>query len=372
MELLRHWSESGRVQTDLLLTSANRDIFDGEARSLGARLHYLKYGRSELATFIQGFRKLLRERCYDAIHDHADYASGWRYAIAAGLLPRTRVTHVHNPWLHIEANYANSSSRRLTSAIGKKLVVKYATHVCGTSQEILSQYGFVPGTAAGPSVRALHCGIDVAKFNRSDGCERQSVCAQFGWPLDVKLVLFVGRLDRAIEIDHPQNHKNSWFALNVARVALQRDRGIRLLMAGGGEARTELERRIDDWGLRERLRLIGIRRDIQQLMHASDVLLFPSRQEGLGMIAVEAQAAGLPVLASTAVPREAIVVPELYDSVPLEYGFEHWANALLHRIAKPRPSTELCREAFEKSDFNIVNSSRKLEEIYASGNSAEC
>ena len=81
------------------------------------------------------------------------------------------------------------------------------------------------------------------------------------------------------------------------------------------------------------------------------------------MIAVEAQAAGLPVLASNAVPSEAIVVAELYDSMALDDNFEKWATALLLRIAKPKPAEDRCRTALENSDFNIVNSAKRLRKF---------
>ena len=182
-----------------------------------------------------------------------------------------------------------------------------------------------------------------------------------------KLILFAGRLDRATEFEHPQNHKNSWFALNVVRAAVERQPSVRFLMAGAGEhSRQDLESRIESWGLKDNLRLIGVRKDIDRLMRAADVLLFPSRQEGLGMVAVEAQAAGLPVLASTAVPRECVVIPELYTALALDEPIELWAAALLQIMTKPRPPLEHCRRALESSPFSIANSARRLEEIYSS------
>ena len=85
------------------------------------------------------------------------------------------------------------------------------------------------------------------------------------------------------------------------------------------------------------------------------------------MVAVEAQAACLPVLASTAVPREAIVVPELYDALSLDEPLQNWATALLRSIAKPRLPLDVGRRALEVSPFSITNSARKLEAIYGSG-----
>ena len=366
MEVLRFWSKTEAGHMDFLITSGRRGIFDDEAQQLGARIHYVCYGRAHLPRFAREFRRVLKEERYHAIHDHQDYASGWHFMMGTGVLPPVRITHVHNPWLHIEANYAVSPSRRLTTIVGKRLVHQLATQVCGTSEEILRQYGFQPGQVQRPRVSVVHCGFDVGKFNASRDSDRHSVLHEFRWPADAQVVLFAGRLDRAMEFDHPQNHKNSWFALNAVRAALEKQPSVRLLMAGAGDhSRQELESRIEHWGLKDKLQLVGVRTDIARLMRAADVLFFPSRQEGLGMVAVEAQAAGLPILASTAVPRECVVIPELYHTLPLGEPIELWAATLVQIMTTPRPSLEFCRRALDSSPFSIANSVRRLEGIYS-------
>jgi glycosyltransferase involved in cell wall biosynthesis len=367
LEVLRHRFKNGAPRMDFLMSSGKPGIFDDEARLLGAKIHYLHYRRARLPQFANEFRKIMRDGRYDAIHDHQGYASGWHFLMGAGTLPPVRVTHIHNPWIDIEAFYAVTRSRQLTADIGKRLVNRFATHICGTSAEVLRRYGFDPEQTGRPAVSVVHCGFDVGRFNAPRFEDRQSVLHEFRWPQDSKLILFAGRLDRAMEFEHPQNHKNSWFALNAVRAAVERQPSVRFLMAGAGEnSRQDLESCIESWGLKDNLRLIGVRKDIDRLMRAADVLFFPSRQEGLGMVAVEAQAAGLPVLASTAVPRECVVIPELYTALALHEPIELWATALLQIMTKPRPPLELCRRALESSPFSIANSTRRLEEIYSS------
>src|SRR5579864_4048410 len=110
-----------------------------------------------------------------------------------------------------------------------------------------------------------------------------------------------------------------------------------MLLAGASSpAVPVLEQRIAEAGLEGRIRFLGIRKDVERLMLASDVLLFPSRGEGLGMVAVEAQAAGLPVLASTNVPAECVVVPELVQFKEVEEGEAAWADELLQLAGQPR------------------------------------
>ena len=364
MEVLRHWSHTGAGHMDFLLTSGTRDVFDEEAAALGAGLHYLPYGRSHLVQFTTGLRSLLRRGAYDAIHDHADYAAGWHFLLGSGALPPVRVAHVHNPWLHIQANYATSPARRLTAATGKRLVNGLASHVCGTSSDILGCYGFVPTQDGRPIVETLHCGFAVDRFSGPREDDRERVLDEFGWPPETRLVLYAGRLDHMLEEHHPTNHKNTWLALNIVRDAAGRDPSLRMVMAGDGASRKQLQQKVADWGLADRIRLPGLRHDMPALMRAADALLFPSAQEGLGMAAVEAQAAGLPVVASQAVPKEAVVVPELFEAVPLDATRERWADVLLAAATQPRITPERCRAAMKSSPFTIAHSANRLEAIY--------
>ncbi|HEY0282314.1 MAG TPA: glycosyltransferase, partial [Rhizomicrobium sp.] len=96
----------------------------------------------------------------------------------------------------------------------------------------------------------------------------------------------------------------------------------------------------------------------------ADMLFFPSRQEWLGMVAVEAQAAGLPVLASDAVPAAAKVVPELYRSLPVHSSLADWTDALFATLNTPRVAMDAARRAVEASDFSIETSASRLARIY--------
>jgi glycosyltransferase EpsF len=365
LSLLRWWRERGTVEAEILVTSGRRELLDDAAAALGARIHYLPFGRHHLASFVPAFRRLLLRGRYHALHDHADYSSGWHLLAGVGRLPPVRVTHVHNPRILLETNYARGPLRRGTIHLGKRLVERLATHVCGTSGQVLERHGFANGGKLRVSV--VHCGIEVDRFNAPRAPDRASVLEELGWPPDSKIVLFAGRLDREVSFDHPQNHKNSWLAVNIVRWAAERDSSVRLIMAGAGDSsRARITEHVARWGLAERLRLVGVRTDMPRLMRAADVLLFPSREEGLGMVAVEAQAVGLPVLASTAVPTECIVVPALYCSRSLTDSIPTWGEALLDCIAAPRIPRERCREALLASDFSIERSARRLEEIYGS------
>ena len=342
-------------------------MLDDEARALGAQIHYLRYGRRDLASFAAGFRRLLRSGRYDALHDHQDYASGWHYLMARGALPPVRVTHVHNPAYQIRNNYGVTLGRRLTARAGKRLVARYATHIAGTSRAVLTAYGFdEPAFAATPKA-ALYCGFDPRRFLASSEA-RASVRTEFGWPAATAVVLFAGRFDISPEPGHPQNHKNSGFAVDVAIEGARRNDEVRFLFAGAFSPATPiLRQRIEAAGLADRIAFAGVRQDIGRLMAGADALFFPSRGEGLGMVAVEAQAAGLPVLTSSEAPRECVVIPELVRFQDLDDGVSTWAEQLRLLVDGPRMDPVAANRRLAVSPFSIEHSAAALERLYRDG-----
>lgn len=364
MELLREWRRQGkdRPQMDFLVTSGNRGLFDDEATALGARIFYLRYGRSTAASFTYGFRQILRQGEYSAIHDHEAFVSGWHFAMGAGLLPPVRVSHIHNPTYQLQEG---TLAKRVMAEIGKNLMRGYATHITGTSRQVITEYGLdVPEFAHIPRM-ALYCGFDPRRFLGDRSAAKASLCSELAWPRESKIILFAGRIDVSPDLGHPKNHKNSGFAVSVGIESARRDPQVRMLLAGASSPAVPiLEQRIAEAGVEGRIRFLGIRQDIERLMLASDVLLFPSRAEGLGMVAVEAQAAGLPVLASTDVPAECVVVPELVRFRDVKDGPAAWADDLLEMATQP-PDIADANQRVAASPFSIENSSLALARIYS-------
>jgi glycosyltransferase EpsF len=364
LEVLRLWSRNRAGTMEFVCTSGKVGIFDEEARALGATIHYLPFGRSHLPRFIRELRRILKAGRYQAIHDHQDFVSGWHFLFGGGALPAVRVTHVHNPSYQIRNNYGVTRARRAATAIGARLVARYATHITGTSRQIITEFGFDSPRFQDLPKSAVYCGIDPARFLGETDAARISVRREFGWPDDSKIVLSVGRIDQSAELWHAQNHKNSGFVVSVGIESARRDPNIRVLLAGKGSPAVKvLCERIAAAGLSDRVRFAGIRRDIERLMLASDILLFPSRGEGLGMATVEAQAAGLPVLASTAVPRECVVVPDLVHFCDLEGGAGRWAEELL-RVAGSPGDRQAANRLVAESRFAITNSAAALLQLY--------
>src|ERR1019366_6831360 len=173
------------------------------------------------------------------------------------------------------------------------------------------------------------------------------------------------RMDPSADVGHRRSQKNSGFAVSVGIECARRDARVRMVFAGERSSAVPiLERRIAAAGLEGRIQFVGMRKDIERFMLASDVLLFPSRGEGLGTVAVEAQAAGLPVLASPAVPRECVVVPELVRFKEVEAGEAVWAADLLQLAARSRNILG-ANQKVAVSAFAIRNSAQAHISLYS-------
>lgn len=366
MHLLRYWNktEGDSLKIDFLITGGQRSIFDEEARLMGSNLFYIELKKRNVMNFVLGVRNILRNTKYAAIHDHQDFLSGWHFLFGFGLLPKIRIVHVHNPSYQLRENYGISFKRRIQSRIGKLLVKKFSTHIGGTSEQVLKEYGIVPEKFTRQWVGAIHCAFPIIEWQQDYATAKSDICDECGFPEDCKLILFAGRLDYSLEINHPQNHKNSVFALNVFEKCRAK-RDIRMIMVGANEyILSEFQKLIDEKGLKDKVKLLGIRRGIQKFMCGSDMLLFPSRGEGLGMVAVEAQAAGLPVLASTAVPKECVVIDNLVHFCDLTQPITEWDQALNSILDKPRPISSVYDDRWKNSMFNIEVCSDFLLRLY--------
>ena len=124
-------------------------------------------------------------------------------------------------------------------------------------------------------------GIEVEKF-ANPGVTREQKREELGIPQDAKLLISVGELNRN------KNHETVIKAI--------KDLDVYYLIAGRGDLQNHLQNLIDELNLSDRVKLLGYRTDVAELYAASDVFVFPSFREGLGLAAIESMAFGLPLI----------------------------------------------------------------------------
>jgi glycosyltransferase involved in cell wall biosynthesis len=114
-----------------------------------------------------------------------------------------------------------------------------------------------------------------------------------------------------------------------------------------------------------------MRKDVPEMMSALDAFVFPSLSEGLGLVMIEAQAAGLPCLCADTVPADAGVIGSLVTRLSLSDSPDCWADGVLAALDRERPDKAEALEILLKSPFNSQNAAKRMMEYYTKA-VAEC
>lgn len=196
------------------------------------------------------------------------------------------------------------------------------------------------------NTQVIRNGVDFNLF-RNVAVTRDQKRKELGIPCDMFVLGHVGRF---------ADMKNHKFLVDVFRAVAQRKPNAYLLMVGAQDS-TEIEEKLNGFGLQGRYKILRNRADINEIMQTMDVFVFPSKYEGLGIALIEAQVAGLRCVASDAVPVEAFRT-DYAISLPLGNP-EQWADVILDPDRKGEPHGAL-------EDYDMNREIRKLERLYCS------
>jgi glycosyltransferase involved in cell wall biosynthesis len=237
------------------------------------------------------FARFLREGRYDVINTEPQLLSGLIIWLAALRRVPVRIVTIHNslgdPGQGAKSRIVRAIlSQRLFIWAMRSLITRHATHVIAVSRSALESV--LPGRWQSACLSTVvYNGTAPEPFQQS--ADRGDVREEFGWPVDSRIVVNVGRFSA---------QKNHAAIVETMRLMLERDPMVRLLLVGSGVLRDDIERRIERLGMRAACALTSNRDDVARLLVASDVFFFPSAWEGLPGAPLEALAAGLPLVTS--------------------------------------------------------------------------
>ena len=134
-----------------------------------------------------------------------------------------------------------------------------------------------------------------------------------------------------------------------------------LILVGQGELEENMKEKVAKLGLDDCVEFLGARNDVPKLLKDFDVFLLPSLFEGLPLVGIEAQAAGLPMITSNTVTLEADVTGNVIF-LPLELSAEEWAKKILevNESFVRKDMTQKVREA----GYDIKQTAQWLQKFY--------
>ena len=351
MHVLRH-IDRDRFQMDFLVHTEKPCPYDDEARALGSKIIPC-LSPSKPWLYGRNFKRILREYGpYDIVHSHVHHFSGYVLYWAKQAAVPIRIAHSHNDTSAIDAKAG--LHRRLYLTLTKWLIDRYATLGLAASYKVATVL-FNRAWKTDSRWQILYCGVDLTPFREL--VDSVAIRAEFGIPADAFVVGHVGRFEE---------QKNHQFMIDIVAKIAQREPKTHLLLIGDGSLRSQIQQKVISHGLANHVTFAGLRPDVPRLMlGAMDLFLLPSIHEALGLVLIEAQAAGLPCVFSDVVPEEANAVTPLVRQVSLSKSASEWAEAVIS--AKTGASAIAQADTLpvlEHSPFNIVVSVKKLTDVY--------
>ena len=336
MNYYRHMDRS-QVQFDFLVHRDFEADYDQEILSLGGKIYHVSrlvpWSRRYQAELKQFFKNHPE---YKIVHVHQDCLSSVALKCAKECGVPVRIAHAHS-------NSAVKNLKYPIKSFYKKKISKYATQLFACSKQA-GKWMF-----CGSPFTVITNAIDVQSFQFSADAAREMRTA-----LNIQNQFVIGHVGRF------RPEKNHSFLIDIFSQIVKTAPDSILLLIGDGELQAEIVNKVNYLGLSNNVCFLGSCANVNQLLQAIDVFVFPSLYEGLGISVLEAQAAGLPCIISSSIPKDCLVT-NLVTQMSLQESPERWAaEILMHRNHHHEDtSSQICN-----ATFDITENSNKLQEFY--------
>ncbi|MBB1552724.1 MAG: glycosyltransferase family 1 protein [Clostridiales bacterium] len=337
MNLYRNIDRS-KVQFDFLVEYEEKEFYDDEIISLGGKIYYTNFRKTlNLIKFRRTMSDILKEHPeYKIVHIHATAIGKICTDVARKCGVKTIIAHTHN-------NSAVKDWKYYPKILLRKLYTNGPTDFFACSEDA-GRYTF-----KNKKFTVIYNAIDIDKF-----LFNQEVRENFRKELNIEDKFVIGNIGRLHE------QKNQSFLIDIFyEIQKNKDNAI-LLIIGKGPLENELKEKVSNLGINNKVYFLGNRKDVERIYQGMDVFVLPSLFEGLGIVAVEAQVSGLPVVASTGVAKEANITNNI-QNIDLNDSIDTWKEAICKSNVESRNSVE---KIVRNSKFDVKNNAKFLQESY--------
>lgn len=342
MNYYRHIDRT-KVQFDFVIDGYEKSLLDEEIELLGGRVYKVeRYNKNVLKQIYQIYR-IVKDNKYEIVHSHMNTLAV--FSLFAAWLGGAKVRIVHNH----STSAPGEGMRTIMKYILRPFSKIFANHYAACSR-LAGRWMFGEIEDA-QTVTIFNNAVDLDMFSyREDIRENYRKSLQI--PENTYVVGHIGRFV------YQKNHK---FIVDIMHELVRKDKNILLLFVGDGVLRNDVAAQVHSLGLDEKVRFLGLRKDVAALYNVMDVFLLPSWYEGLPVVSVEAQANGLPCIVSDKVSDECKLTSSL-SFVSLEKSAAEWADEIL---CKKRVRNPYAEEELAEAGFDIRKEAGGLQEFYS-------
>lgn len=284
---------------------------------------------------------------YKVVHMHSSSKNYMilKYAKKYGI--QIRIAHSHN----IDFQTKNPL-KKLIGNLFKKPLIKYATDYFACSK-IAGEWLFGKDIVESDKFRVIHNAIDYDKFKYNSNI-RKKMREEFNFK-DSDIV--IGHVGRFVE------QKNHCFLIDIFAELCRKNSNYKLLLVGKGKLENNIREKIKKDNIEDKVIFAGFRNDANKLFNAMDIFVFPSLFEGLGLVLIEAQANGVPCLATGITIPDEVHINSNFKFLPLDK--KKWVE----EIKKTNITRYVdCKKKLIENDYLIDNVVNELEQLYIKNN----
>lgn len=345
--------EDVRIDIACLETFENKENIK-ELNRYGSHVYYVGYNGNKLkkqAKIYKNLKALIADQHYDTVHIHADVAN--KLLVSGYAAKHSGVKQII---LHSHATGTDGAHRARKEKIHKLCrtkLPKIGTDFA-TCSDLAAKWMFpsIPKS----QITQINNGIDLPKFRFSKE-QRTEIREE----LQLSERFVIGHVGRFM---YQKNHAylikmfaelyRTWKQEPIGREPV-------LFLVGDGELKAEIAEETKRLGIAHAVIFHGLSGRVNALMQAMDVFVLPSHFEGLPIVGVEAQAAGLPVVFSDQITREAELTNEVTYLPITEDAIGHWVRTVLHYETFERYDTY---ERLKAEGYQIEDTVNKLLALY--------
>lgn len=340
-----------KIHLDFLCNTLNAVAFEDELKAMGSTMYHIPMRRNNPIAFKRALKDVFEKYAeqYDAIWINVNSLANIDYLkMAKKYGIKRRIIHSHN------AQNMDGFARGVLHKINRKRIAHYATDFWACSE--LAADWFYHGVKDIKLI-IIRNAIDVDRLAFSQEA-RDNIRRQYALKDDYVLGN-VGRL-------HFQ--KNQSFAIDVFEKFLKIEPKSKLVLIGQGPDEKKLKEKVASLGLQKKVLFAGVQTNISEWLSAFDLFLFPSKFEGLSISGLEAQANGVPVIASEGVNAPEIKINDNFHFFSLKASSEQWAQKISEiKVHDKREEKRKIDSGFEKSGFDLKVEAKNLEKLLIDG-----
>lgn len=309
-----------------------------------------------LSGYVRSIRKvaeIIKNNGYDIVHINA----GRPPLLICGLISAKKAG-VNNIVIHSHSTKGISGRSALSDLLYRMMswalrpvFRRNATILAGCSKEA-AQYMFGKSITSTSKYMPIRNAIVVKPFLFNNEV-RQQVREEMHTDEKTLVVGHVGSFST------PKNHL---FLIDVYNEIRKRVPNSKLWLAGNGSLKEGAEQHAKELGLHDDVLFLGERKDANRLYQGMDIMVFPSLWEGLSVSIVEAQAASLPVFASSNISPEHKITDKL-RFVDLSKGATYWAEYIIKEMQNETNRKDMT-DQITKSGYNIEVEAEALQNVY--------